>query len=88
MCAEEVRKNVNTVKPVPDTGEDHILVEVSGSRHTERGEDEHAQPREREKCDPRLTVAAPGPTMRRNACNQIAHQKVCRHRGQISAAQH
>ena len=46
---------------MPGFGGDHIPIEANGSRHAERGEDEHAPAQEREKCDTRPTVAAPDP---------------------------
>ena len=51
--------------PVPSAGKDHIPTEVKGTKHAERGEDEHAPARERKKCDVRPTVATPEPTVRR-----------------------
>ena len=51
--------------PVPSTGKDHIPTEVKGTKHAERGEDEHAPARKHKKCDVRPTVAALEPTVRR-----------------------
>ena len=51
--------------PVPGAGRDHMIIEVSGSRHAERGEDEHAPALERENCDTLSRVAVSDPTERR-----------------------
>ena len=51
--------------PVPGVGGDHIPIEVGGSRHAERGEDEHAPAQEREKYDTQPTGAVPDLTVRR-----------------------
>ena len=48
--------------PVPGVGGDHIAIETNGSRHAERGEDEHTP---RGKCDTLPTVAALDPTVRK-----------------------
>ena len=53
----------NTVKTSARCGRPRI--EVSGSRHAERGEDEHAPAQECEQCDILPTVAATDPTVRR-----------------------
>ena len=50
--------------PVTGVQGNHIPIEVGGSRHAERGEDEHATAQEREKCDTQTTLAAPDPTVR------------------------
>ena len=62
--------------PVPGAGGDHIPIEASGTRHTERGEVEHAAAPEREKCDTRSTVAALDPTVRR-MCMTRSHIRQC-----------
>ena len=54
-------------------------LEVSGSRHAERGEDEHAPAQEREKRDTRSTVAALDHN-EGSVRNQIAHQRIRTHR--------
>ena len=46
-------------------GGDNMLIEVNGSTHAERGEDEHAPAQGRKKCDTGPTVAVPYPTVRR-----------------------
>ena len=51
--------------PVPSTGKDNIPTEVKGTKHAERGEDEHAPARKHKKCDVRTTVVALEPTVRR-----------------------
>ena len=65
-CAEEVL-NIRGIasNPVPGAGGDHIPIAANGTKHAERGEDEHTPAQEREKCDTRSTVAAPDPTVRR-----------------------
>ena len=64
-CAEELL-NIRGIpsNPVPGVGGDHIPIEANGTRHAERGEDEHVPAPERESCDTRSTVAAPDPTVR------------------------
>ena len=67
-CAEEVLLNIRGIpsNPVPGAGGDHIPTETNGTKHAERGEDEHARAREaREVWTLALTVAAPDPTVRR-----------------------
>ena len=51
----------NTVKSSARCRRRSHPIEANGSRHAERGEDEHAPAQEREKCDTRPTVAAPDP---------------------------
>ena len=52
--------------PVPGAGRGTTSqLRSTGQKHAERGEDEHAPVREREKCDTRSTVARPDPTVRR-----------------------
>ena len=55
-----------------------IKAKDNGSRHAERGEDEHAAAQEREKCDTFPTVAALDPTVRIMYKNQTAHQRICK----------
>ena len=64
-CAAEVL-NIRRIpsNPVRGAGGDHILIEAYGTKHSERGEDEHAPALEREKCGTRSAVAAPDPTVR------------------------
>ena len=65
-CVEEVL-SIHGIpsNSVPGVGRDRILIKVRGSRHAERGEDEHGPAQEHEMCDILPTVAAPGPTVRR-----------------------
>ena len=65
-CAEDVL-SIRGVpsNPVPGVAGDRIPIEVGGSRHAERGEDEDAPAQERERCDNQTTNGAPDPTVRR-----------------------